>query len=489
LLRYGKSNFFEEKDYIDTLFHILRGDAKTILIEFNRLNKSLKQILDHFASIYSVKRSLVSDRRAVENFTRKKGELLEAAMHRYNIILDKIRHLHSEQAWPELSRNMKKVKLMQIIADETRIYIQNEEDDAIEATGMPYDFDKLVRLASKYERQHNKLPGENIQTVFEASVTIPKNRKKQEDFIKQIVHEVLINPVMARDQSPKQQRDDSRERLDALRSEQRRDKFNKNRPLSQEIFSPTQNMSQSQSQSSPPLTQPSPAKVNPFQKSEEDRTAFLRALSRSPSTERSQVPFTSRGREREKCRERESSFSHPQSRSPSMDKSDVRNDRGQNFLQNSSQSYVTPGQRSDHSREREKRAEKDSRSCRQNYDSGAERIKSQDRYFNARYTPPRDSRNASRNRSPYNQNYPSSRQCQYSQERSRYRNDGNNSYDRHVRNNSPHHNYGRNRSPSPYAYPSRRNASYDRQQYVISEKAPKEILIRVSTQVPQTENH
>jgi hypothetical protein len=81
LLRYGKSNFFQEKDYIDALFHISRGDAKTILIEFDRLNKLLKQILEHFASIYSVRRSLVSDRRAVENFTRKKGELLEAAMH------------------------------------------------------------------------------------------------------------------------------------------------------------------------------------------------------------------------------------------------------------------------------------------------------------------------------------------------------------------------------------------------------------------------
>ncbi len=83
---------------------------------------------------------------------------------------------------------------------------------------------------------------------------------------------------MTRDQSPKQQRDDSRDRLDALLSEQRRDKFNKNRPLSQEIFSPTQNMLQSQTQSSTPLTQPSPVKVNPFQKSAEDRTAFLHAI-------------------------------------------------------------------------------------------------------------------------------------------------------------------------------------------------------------------
>ena len=104
-------------------------------------------------------------------------------MYRYEIILDKIRHLHSEQAWPEVSQNMQKVKLMQIIADEMGIYIRNGEDNAIEATGMPYKFDKLVRLASKYERQHNKLPGENIQTVFEALASIPKNRKKQVDFI------------------------------------------------------------------------------------------------------------------------------------------------------------------------------------------------------------------------------------------------------------------------------------------------------------------
>ena len=108
---------------------------------------------------------------------------------------------------------------MQIIADETRIYIQNDEDHAIEATGMPYKFDNLVILASKYERQHNKLPGKNIQTIFEASVTMPKNRKKQEDFIKQIVHEALLNLVMTRDQSPKLQQDSSRDRLDAARTE------------------------------------------------------------------------------------------------------------------------------------------------------------------------------------------------------------------------------------------------------------------------------
>jgi hypothetical protein len=64
---------------------------------------------------------------------------------------------------------LKRAKLMQIIADDTRAYIQNEEDDTIESTGMPYDFEKLVKMASHYERQHNKLPDENIKTIFDTS--------------------------------------------------------------------------------------------------------------------------------------------------------------------------------------------------------------------------------------------------------------------------------------------------------------------------------
>jgi hypothetical protein len=44
---------------------------------------------------------------------------------------------------------------------------------------MPYEFDKLVRLARIYKRQHNKLPGESIHIIFETLVAIPKNRKNR----------------------------------------------------------------------------------------------------------------------------------------------------------------------------------------------------------------------------------------------------------------------------------------------------------------------
>jgi hypothetical protein len=59
---------------------------------------------------------------------------------------------------------------------------------------MPYDFEKLVKMASCYERQHNKLPDENIhiQTIFDTSSQsgILRGKKKQREFIEQVVQEV-----------------------------------------------------------------------------------------------------------------------------------------------------------------------------------------------------------------------------------------------------------------------------------------------------------
>jgi hypothetical protein len=128
---------------------------------------------------------------------------------------------------------------MQIIADDTRAYIQNEEDNAIESTGMPYDFEKLVKMASRYKRQHNKLPDENIQTIFDTSLqsSIPRGKKKQREFIEQVVQEVLqVSPLAARATSPERIRETSRANRDDSQSSQRQSRFDQNSSLSQDKF-------------------------------------------------------------------------------------------------------------------------------------------------------------------------------------------------------------------------------------------------------------
>ena len=56
----------------------------------------------------------------------------------------------------------------------------------------------------------------------------------------------MLNPAMTSDQSPKLQQDSTTDRLGAARIEQRHSKFDKNWLLSQDIFSPTQSISQTQ---------------------------------------------------------------------------------------------------------------------------------------------------------------------------------------------------------------------------------------------------
>ena len=220
-----------------------------------------QNVITHFGSIYAKKRSLVADRKAVENFERQKGEPLEICLQRYDLIVDKIRHLHSDAAWGEVRQGLKRAKLMQIIADDTRAYIQNEEDDAIESTGMPYDFEKLVKMASRYERQHNKLPDENIQTIFDTSSqsSIPRGKKKQREFIEQVVQEVLqVNPLAARATSAERIREASRANRDDSRSSQRQSRFDQNRSLSQDEFftlsSPNSQNSQNRADAPPAQT-------------------------------------------------------------------------------------------------------------------------------------------------------------------------------------------------------------------------------------------
>ncbi len=158
---------------------------------------------------------------------------------RYDLIVDKIRHLHSDAAWGEVRQGLKRAKLMQIIADDMRAYIQNEEDNAIESTGMLHDFEKLVKMASRYERQHNKLPDENIQTIFDTSSqsSIPRGKKKQREFIEQVVQEVLqVSPLAARATSAERIREASRANRDDSRSSQRQSRFDQNRSFSQNEF-------------------------------------------------------------------------------------------------------------------------------------------------------------------------------------------------------------------------------------------------------------
>ena len=179
LLDYGSLNEFQENQYMQALGSILKNEAYETFIEFKATNKPLEEILDYFAGVYTKKRSLVADRKAVDEFTRKKGETIIVCMERAILAIDKLKHLHDPTGWSALRQQMRHNILMQVVKEETKRAVQMEVDHVYEDTGMPYDFEKLIRFTDRYERNHNAAPKDDVTTLFKvASGGIHKKEKR-----------------------------------------------------------------------------------------------------------------------------------------------------------------------------------------------------------------------------------------------------------------------------------------------------------------------
>jgi len=127
LTAYGQLNYFEEDDYKTALTYILQNDAYEALTSMTDENQTLQYIIDYFAKVYGRKRSLTKDRQAVDNFSRRKNEPLEICMYRSLISIDRLRHLYSVEAWPEIRSTLRRNILTQVISEKTRRHIQIEE--------------------------------------------------------------------------------------------------------------------------------------------------------------------------------------------------------------------------------------------------------------------------------------------------------------------------------------------------------------------------
>ena len=250
LIGYGQANYFTEQEYKDALRYILQGDAYESFQNFEQTNQSFDYILEYFGNVYARKRTLEADRQAVDKFKRFKDEPLEHCMHRSQVAIDRLKHLYREEAWPEIRIQMRKNILTQVVAEETRRYIQLEEDETLEQTGMPYDLKTLISIASRFEKVHDKIPKKDLQTIFRVAsggllneVENPRSSQKHKnkditndkELIREVVSEFLINPVMTKKVSSNDARETRRSNYENERHQKRRDVYNENRKMDVDI--------------------------------------------------------------------------------------------------------------------------------------------------------------------------------------------------------------------------------------------------------------
>ena len=337
LVDYGMMNQFQMEQYVQALGSILKNDAYETYVEFRASNKSLDEMLDYFASVYTKKRSLIVDRKAVDEFTRLKGESIVVCMERAVLAIDKLKLLHDPSGWPALRQQMKHNILMQVVKEETKRAVQMEVDYAYEDTGMPYDFDKLIRFADRYERNHNCAPKEDVTTLFKVAsggIHRKEKRSSSQDQLSHLKKEQMLQKKVTSLESELQTlksnearlyknegrsgstRDSRRAERDSRSRTDRSKSYDRNRGIT--TSTPSRSTTPTPSKSpAPTVTYPKPAysPPDPYKSRTQSRSPDRRGSTpssqyrRDSSTSRSRDESRSRYRDEPRIRYRDSSQS------------------------------------------------------------------------------------------------------------------------------------------------------------------------------------
>ena len=173
ILQYGKRHFLNEQEHKDVLGAVLWGNS---LEDFNRMEatgSTLKEIVDNLARIYDKTPSLDDYKSEVDNFIRKKNETITQAMARATTIIQKLRPMSSEGAWPETRDNMRKSILKQIVQSTTKRHLTYEEAKMNSSGGL-CNIESLIQIAHQYEQAMGSMPEKEIVTAYQTASYAPK---------------------------------------------------------------------------------------------------------------------------------------------------------------------------------------------------------------------------------------------------------------------------------------------------------------------------
>jgi hypothetical protein len=119
---------------------IIKKEAYETFCNFKQTDRSLKDILEYVATVYTKKCTIGDAKLAVDSFTRKKGASILACMNRTFLVVDKLRIHYDANAWIHICQQMQRHILMQVIKEETKRHIRWKK------TTLPTQLEFLITL-------------------------------------------------------------------------------------------------------------------------------------------------------------------------------------------------------------------------------------------------------------------------------------------------------------------------------------------------------
>jgi hypothetical protein len=173
ILQFARGEFFQEHHFMRVLGFVLHGDALRTFNDLEAAGHGFKYILETLADIYATKRTLLEDQKAVDDFIRLKEEALDIAMKRCGILVERLRPMYDDLAWPEIHHRMMRGVLKQIISAKTRRHVDLYEKGILKEGGH-VAVTALISMAQVYEESHDEVPKKDNPTVFQTASGEPK---------------------------------------------------------------------------------------------------------------------------------------------------------------------------------------------------------------------------------------------------------------------------------------------------------------------------
>jgi len=181
ILRHGNGRGFTEKDYIDILSYVLRGQAESDLFDMINQGSGLQEILRYFAQIYTKRRTIADSMRNVAAFSRLPNEPIEACICRAEKAITPLKDLYDPAAWPEIRGKQLIGVLKQVIHPKTRDHLNMVELSHHKA-GTFMDLNAMVSLVETHETAYGLIPNQAQTININITSALPINPSYSADF-------------------------------------------------------------------------------------------------------------------------------------------------------------------------------------------------------------------------------------------------------------------------------------------------------------------
>ena len=154
------------------------GEAHRVYTDMRQRGRNLEEILEQFSKMYTKKRTIIEDKKEINDFKRQADEPIYMAMARATHLTDRIEPMYEPGGWRLLREQILRRILTEIISKKCKIHLEGEEVK-LQKLGIDMQLETLIKMAEDYENLHDEIPKQTVTIKVNACTGTYKNNSAE----------------------------------------------------------------------------------------------------------------------------------------------------------------------------------------------------------------------------------------------------------------------------------------------------------------------